>query len=240
MACGNSPSRRNRRRSPRSGGLHRHRPRNRSTTGIDSSVAAWEKRGYWVKADRFRMEWAWAGSLAEKMRTAMRKEGLGGGRHALRSGRTENEQDTDFRQSSLGQAVGRRVRANALRVVRARCQRCNRQGGDAFVHNLPKRAASNLTGRPMRQSTSCARLRNEIGSCLVWQPLADPIYIDMQAGCDKGVHMSALTDFSNGLSSGGGEGRCLHGTGGCTAALSGQRHRVCRRPGVDGGPCGHA
>ncbi|MGB8252383.1 MAG: hypothetical protein WCF08_04155 [Anaerolineaceae bacterium] len=27
---------------------------------IDSSVAAWEKRGYWVKADRFRMEWGWA------------------------------------------------------------------------------------------------------------------------------------------------------------------------------------
>jgi hypothetical protein len=26
---------------------------------IDSSVAAWEKRGYWVKADRFRMEWGW-------------------------------------------------------------------------------------------------------------------------------------------------------------------------------------
>ncbi len=27
---------------------------------IDTSVAAWEKRGYWVKADRFRMEWGWA------------------------------------------------------------------------------------------------------------------------------------------------------------------------------------
>jgi hypothetical protein len=29
------------------------------TQTIDSSVAAWEKRGYWVKADRFRMEWGW-------------------------------------------------------------------------------------------------------------------------------------------------------------------------------------
>jgi len=29
-------------------------------TTIDSSVAAWEKRGYWVKADRFRMEWGWS------------------------------------------------------------------------------------------------------------------------------------------------------------------------------------
>jgi hypothetical protein len=39
--------------------------------GIDSSVAAWEKRGYWVKADRFRMEWAWTGSTAEGMRLAV-------------------------------------------------------------------------------------------------------------------------------------------------------------------------
>jgi hypothetical protein len=39
--------------------------------GIDSSVAAWEKRGYWVKADRFRLEWAWASPLASKMRSAL-------------------------------------------------------------------------------------------------------------------------------------------------------------------------
>ena len=39
--------------------------------GIDSSVAAWEKRDYWVKADRFRMEWMWAGATAEKMRVAV-------------------------------------------------------------------------------------------------------------------------------------------------------------------------
>jgi hypothetical protein len=38
---------------------------------IDVSVAAWEKRDYWVKADKFRMEWAWAGLLAEKMRKAV-------------------------------------------------------------------------------------------------------------------------------------------------------------------------
>ncbi len=39
--------------------------------GIESSVAAWEKRGYWVKADRFRMEWAWAGPISDKMRQAI-------------------------------------------------------------------------------------------------------------------------------------------------------------------------
>ncbi len=38
---------------------------------IDVSTAAWEKRGYWVKADRFRMDWMWAGQLAEKMRLAL-------------------------------------------------------------------------------------------------------------------------------------------------------------------------
>lgn len=39
--------------------------------GIDVSVAAWEKRDYWVKADRFRMEWAWAGHLGKKMQAAV-------------------------------------------------------------------------------------------------------------------------------------------------------------------------
>ncbi len=39
--------------------------------GIDASVTAWEKRDYWVKADRFRMEWMWAGATAEKMRAAV-------------------------------------------------------------------------------------------------------------------------------------------------------------------------
>ncbi len=39
--------------------------------GIDVSVAAWEKRDYWVKADKFRMEWMWAGQSAAKMKTAV-------------------------------------------------------------------------------------------------------------------------------------------------------------------------
>lgn len=39
--------------------------------GIDVSVAAWEKRGYWVKADRFRMEWLWTGQVADKMKVAI-------------------------------------------------------------------------------------------------------------------------------------------------------------------------
>jgi len=41
---------------------------------IDLTVAAWEKRDYWVKADRFRLEWAWSGTLAEELREAILKE----------------------------------------------------------------------------------------------------------------------------------------------------------------------
>lgn len=41
---------------------------------IDASVAAWEKRDYWVKADKFRMEWAWCGQYAEKMKLAILKD----------------------------------------------------------------------------------------------------------------------------------------------------------------------
>lgn len=38
---------------------------------IDVSVAAWEKRGYWVKADRFRMDWMWTDRLGRTLRTAV-------------------------------------------------------------------------------------------------------------------------------------------------------------------------
>src|SRR5512136_1655029 len=38
---------------------------------IDTSVTAWEKRGYWVKADRFRMELFWAEILGTGMRQAV-------------------------------------------------------------------------------------------------------------------------------------------------------------------------
>ncbi len=38
---------------------------------IDASVSAWEKRGYWVKADRFRMEWIWTETMSRNMRQAV-------------------------------------------------------------------------------------------------------------------------------------------------------------------------
>ena len=41
---------------------------------IEVSVVAWEKRGYWVKADRFRLEWTWAGKLGTEMSQAVLSE----------------------------------------------------------------------------------------------------------------------------------------------------------------------
>ncbi len=34
---------------------------------IETSALAWEKRDYWLKADRFRMEWQWVGESLKKL-----------------------------------------------------------------------------------------------------------------------------------------------------------------------------
>jgi hypothetical protein len=44
---------------------------------IDTSVEAWEKRGYWVKADKFRLEWEWSGKLSKNLRSALLSEDWG-------------------------------------------------------------------------------------------------------------------------------------------------------------------
>ena len=44
---------------------------------IDTSVEAWEKRGYWLKADRFRLEWEWTGRLGGIMLEAVKMEDWG-------------------------------------------------------------------------------------------------------------------------------------------------------------------
>ncbi len=46
--------------------------------GIDPSVAAWEKRGYWVKADRFRMEWSWSAPMASRIQAAVTSDDWAG------------------------------------------------------------------------------------------------------------------------------------------------------------------
>ncbi len=41
---------------------------------IDVSVLAWEKRGYWVKADRFRIDWEWTLQFSKLMKEALVNE----------------------------------------------------------------------------------------------------------------------------------------------------------------------
>ena len=44
---------------------------------VDASVEAWEKRGYWLKADRFRMDWQWTKIIADQMRPLVLSENYG-------------------------------------------------------------------------------------------------------------------------------------------------------------------
>jgi hypothetical protein len=41
---------------------------------VDQSVTAWEKRGYWLKADRFRLQWEWSNTESENMKVALLSE----------------------------------------------------------------------------------------------------------------------------------------------------------------------
>lgn len=38
--------------------------------GVERTVAPWEKRNYWVKADSFRREWSWTETLGNEMKSA--------------------------------------------------------------------------------------------------------------------------------------------------------------------------
>ena len=41
---------------------------------VDLTVGPWEKRGYWVKADKFRLEWAWTQEIGTAMLEATKNE----------------------------------------------------------------------------------------------------------------------------------------------------------------------
>ncbi len=41
---------------------------------VNVSVAAWERRNYWVKADRYRMEWLWTQTLGQRLCQAVLEE----------------------------------------------------------------------------------------------------------------------------------------------------------------------
>ncbi len=40
---------------------------------VDETATAWEKRDYWIKADRFRAEWSWVEPLRRRLATALRE-----------------------------------------------------------------------------------------------------------------------------------------------------------------------
>lgn len=42
--------------------------------GIDSSAAVWEKRDYWIKAEKLRQRWDWVGMNASKLERTIRDE----------------------------------------------------------------------------------------------------------------------------------------------------------------------
>jgi len=42
--------------------------------GVNVSAEAWEKRNYWLKADRFRIEWEWVGQAAADVEDVIRNE----------------------------------------------------------------------------------------------------------------------------------------------------------------------
>ena len=44
---------------------------------VERTVGPWEKRGYWLKADRFRLDWDWAGQLSPMLRAALEADDWG-------------------------------------------------------------------------------------------------------------------------------------------------------------------
>ncbi len=38
---------------------------------VDQTVLAWEKRDYWMKAERFRREWEWLDPMADRLAAAL-------------------------------------------------------------------------------------------------------------------------------------------------------------------------
>lgn len=42
--------------------------------GVEQTVTAWEKRDYWMKAERFLREWEWAAEMAANLEDIIRNE----------------------------------------------------------------------------------------------------------------------------------------------------------------------
>lgn len=44
------------------------------TESVDQTATAWEKRDYWLKADKFRLEWLWADRSLRRLEAALQAE----------------------------------------------------------------------------------------------------------------------------------------------------------------------
>ncbi|MEZ4641390.1 MAG: hypothetical protein R3E31_01390 [Chloroflexota bacterium] len=44
--------------------------------GVEQSARAWEKRDYWMKAERFMREWAWTGEVSANLDDVLRHDAL--------------------------------------------------------------------------------------------------------------------------------------------------------------------
>ncbi|MCA9962352.1 MAG: hypothetical protein H6665_00460 [Ardenticatenaceae bacterium] len=44
--------------------------------GVEQSARAWEKRDYWMKAERFMREWAWTGEASANLDDVLRHDAL--------------------------------------------------------------------------------------------------------------------------------------------------------------------
>ena len=52
---------------------------------VDRSATAWEKRDYWLKADRMRNEWKWASRIHSQILTALKVNDIAAARNHLDS-----------------------------------------------------------------------------------------------------------------------------------------------------------
>lgn len=52
---------------------------------IEKTVTPWEKRGYWVKADKFRMEWAWIEKCNQKLKISILEEDMSGVENSIQT-----------------------------------------------------------------------------------------------------------------------------------------------------------
>lgn len=73
---------------------------------VDQTVTAWEKRDYYLKADRFRQEWRWVDPMADEL-SGMIHEGRWGEMAAVLAGLAPHFADVTVKQMTRKPALWR-------------------------------------------------------------------------------------------------------------------------------------